>query len=79
MKSKLTEQQKINEVLARIFSSLIKKKMNKKTQDLINKNPKLKKSVSDMDKNIKNFNDLFRKEYGDDFADRVERDLEKLY
>ena len=53
--------------------------MNKKTQDLIDKNPKLKKSVSDMDKNIKNFNDLFRKEYGDDFADRVEKDLEKLY
>ena len=53
--------------------------MNKKTQDLINKNPKLKKSVSDMDKSIQNFNDLFRKEYGGDFADRVEKDLEKLY
>ena len=53
--------------------------MSRTTQDMINKNPKLKKSVSDMNKNIQNFNDLFRKEYGDDFADRVEKDLEKLY
>ena len=78
MKSKLTEQQKINEILSKVFSFLIKKKMSRTTQDMINKNPKVKKSVDNLNRGIDDFKDAFRDAYGDDFADRVEKELRKV-
>tara|TARA_R100000479_G_scaffold156446_1_gene92847 strand:+ start:106 stop:342 length:237 start_codon:yes stop_codon:yes gene_type:complete len=78
MKSKLTEQQKINEVLSKVFSFLIKKKMSKATQDMINKNPKVKRSVDNLNKGIDDFKEAFKDAYGDDFADRVEKELRKV-
>jgi len=78
MKSKLTEQQKINEVLSKVFSFLIKKKMSKTTQDMINKNPKVKRSVDNLNKGIDDFKEAFKDAYGDDFADRVEKELRKV-
>jgi len=78
MKNKLTEQQRIDEVLSKMFSALIRKKMGKTVQDMVKKNPKIKKSVDNLNKGIDDFNDAFRKEYGDEFADKVKRDVQNL-
>lgn len=52
--------------------------MSRTTQDMINKNPKVKKSVDNLNRGIDDFNDAFRDAYGDDFADRVEKELRKV-
>lgn len=79
MKSKLTEQQKINEILTKIFSNLIRKKMGKTTQDLINKNPEIKKNVDNVNKAIDDFNKSFRKSVGKKKADQIEREVDLLF
>jgi len=78
MKSKLTEQQKINEVLSKIFSSLIKRKFGKNTQALIKKNPEVRKSVDKINKGIEDFNKAFKSEYGKDFSNKLDREIEDL-
>ena len=79
MKSKLTEQRKINEILTKIFSNLIRKKMGKTTQDLINKNPEIKKNVDNVNKAISDFNKSFRKSVGKKKADQIEREVDLLF
>ena len=78
MKSKLTEQQKINEILTKIFSNLIKKKMGKTTRDIITKNPEIKKSVDQVNKAIDDFNTSFRKRVGKEKADQISREVDRL-
>jgi hypothetical protein len=79
MKSKLTEQQKINEILTKIFSNLIKKKMGKTTRDIITKNPEIKKSVDQVNKAIDDFNTSFRKRVGKEKADQISREVDRLF
>ncbi len=79
MKSKLTEQQKINEILTKIFSNLIRKKMGKTTQDLIKKNPEIKKNVDNVNKAIDDFKKSFRKSVGKKKADQIEREVDLLF
>ncbi len=52
--------------------------MSKATQDMINKNPKVKRSVDNLNKGIDDFKEAFKDAYGDDFADRVEKELRKV-
>ena len=63
----------------KVFSNLIRKKMGKTTQDLIKKNPEIKKNVDNVNKAIDDFNKSFRKSVGKKKADQIEREVDLLF
>lgn len=75
MNNKLTEQEKINEILTRIFSSMIRKRTGKTVQAMIEKDPKLKKSVDKANDAIDSFNKRLRDRIGDKEFKKIEREL----
>jgi len=75
MKNKLTEQQKINEILTKIFTSMIRKRTGKTVQDMIKKDPKLQKSVDKANDAIDSFNKRLRDRIGDKEFKKIEREL----
>jgi hypothetical protein len=75
MNNKLTEQQKINEILTKIFTSMIRKRTGKTVQDMIKKDPKLQKSVDKANDAIDSFNKRLRDRIGDKEFKKIEREL----
>lgn len=53
--------------------------MGKTTQDLIKKNPEIKKNVDNVNKAIDDFNKSFRKSVGKKKADQIEREVDLLF
>lgn len=79
MKNKLTEQQKINEIIGKIFQSIIKKNTGKTYQDLIKKNPELKRSADKVNQAAEDFSKAFEKNFGKERADKISREIDKHY
>jgi|TARA_R100001086_G_scaffold187698_1_gene105753 hypothetical protein len=79
MKNNLTEQQKINEIIGRIFQSIIRKNTGKTFQDLTKKHPELKSSADKVNQAAKEFQKTFEKSFGKERADKIDREIKKHY
>ena len=79
MKNNLTEQQKINEIIGKIFQSIIRKNTGKTFQDLVKKHPELKSSADKVNQASKEFQKTFEKSFGKERADKIDREIKKHY
>ena len=71
MKNKLTEQQKLNEFVSKLFTTLLNKKAQKTFNKLQSSDPEITKGIKDLNNSVVDIKQAIIKRYGKERAQKI--------
>ncbi len=71
MKNKLTEQQKLNEFVSKLFTALLNKKAQKMFNKLQSSDPEIRKGIKDLNNSVDDIKQAIIKRYGKERAQKI--------